>query len=73
MGLIATGCYLAGKGRFRMAAKSIGIVLQPVYIKNDYFYIPARHTAFFPPGFSTTAGLMCEYCASAGSLRRTRN
>ena len=35
---------------------SIEITLQPVYLKNDYIYIPARLRPFFPPGkpFSVT-------------------
>jgi hypothetical protein len=35
---------------------SIEITVQPVYLKNDYLYIPARLRSFFPPGkpFSVT-------------------
>jgi hypothetical protein len=29
---------------------SIEIVIQPVYIKNNYIYIPVKYTGFFPPG-----------------------
>jgi len=34
----------------------IEITLQPVYLKNDYVYIPAGLRSFFPPGkpFSVT-------------------
>ena len=34
----------------------IEITLQPVYLKNDYIYIPAGSRSFFPPGkpFSVT-------------------
>ena len=28
----------------------IEITLQPVYLKNDYIYIPAALRSFFPPG-----------------------
>jgi hypothetical protein len=28
----------------------IEITLQPVYLKNDYIYIPAAVRSFFPPG-----------------------
>jgi hypothetical protein len=37
-------------------APSIQITLQPVYLKNDYVYIPASLRSFFPPGkpFSVT-------------------
>ncbi|XUW99885.1 MAG: hypothetical protein TUN42_08300 [Dehalogenimonas sp.] len=31
-------------------ARSIEITLQPVYLKNDYIYIPAASRPFFPPG-----------------------
>ena len=34
--------------------KSIEITVQPVYIKDDYVYIPARFTSFFPPGAPKT-------------------
>ena len=34
---------------------SIEITLQPVYLKNDYLYIPARLKSFFPPGKPLTA------------------
>ncbi len=33
-----------------MPVKSIEITLKPVYLKNNYFYIPVEHTGFFPPG-----------------------
>ena len=38
-------------------AESIEITLQPVYMKNDYLYVPARLKSFFPPGkpFSATS------------------
>jgi hypothetical protein len=38
-------------------AESIEITLQPVYLKNDYLYVPARLNSFFPPGkpFSATS------------------
>ena len=32
-----------------MPEKSIEITVRPVYIKNYYFYIPVKHTGFFPP------------------------
>jgi hypothetical protein len=33
-----------------MSEKIIEITVQPVYIKDDYVYIPVRLTSFFPPG-----------------------
>ena len=33
-----------------MPERSIKITVQPVYIKNNYFYIPVMHTSFFPSG-----------------------
>jgi len=34
---------------------SIEITLQPVYLKNDYLYIPAKLRSFFPAGKPSTA------------------
>ncbi len=33
-----------------MPEGSIEISMQPAYRKFNYLYIPAQHTAFFPPG-----------------------
>ena len=33
-----------------MANNSIEIIIQPVYLKFGYVYIPARFATFFPPG-----------------------
>lgn len=46
--------------------KAIEITLQPVYIKNNYLYIPARLRSFFPPGQPfTSTPIIIE---SAGSF-----
>lgn len=37
-----------------MANNSIEIIIQPVYLKFGYVYIPARYTSFFPPGAPKT-------------------
>ena len=34
---------------------SIEITLRPVYLKNDYLYIPASLRSFFPPGKPLTS------------------
>jgi hypothetical protein len=31
-------------------ADGIEIVIKPVYLKYNYFYIPVKYTKFFPPG-----------------------
>jgi hypothetical protein len=33
-----------------MPENSIEITIQPVYLKNNYLYIPVKHAGFFPPG-----------------------
>ena len=33
----------------------IEITLQPVYLKNDYLYVPAKLRSFFPSGKPLTA------------------
>jgi hypothetical protein len=48
-------CHSERSGRIpvrggKVVASSIEIIVQPVYIKDDYVYIPARFTSFFPPG-----------------------
>ena len=46
-------------------AESIEVTLQPVYLKNDYLYIPAKHRAFFPPATPfTVTSITIETAAS---------
>jgi hypothetical protein len=53
---------------------SISIVVQPVYLKNDYLYVPARYTGFFPPGKPrTTTPIQLETDAGVFSAQLQYN
>lgn len=48
-------------------ANTIDITLQPVYIKNNYIYVPARLRSFFPAGQPfTSSPIVIE--SAAGSF-----
>ncbi len=53
-----------------MPERSIEIIIQPVYRKNNYLYIPVKFTGFFPFGKPSTEKPI-EIETDAGSIEAT--
>jgi hypothetical protein len=55
-------------------SNSISIVVQPVYLKNYYLYVPAKYAGFFPPGKPrTTTPIQLETDAGVFSAQLQYN